>query len=166
MFLYQYIYLDFTPLIIYIFCRKADLLKYTTKKLSTLQCDDNDPEQQRRDRERVLELMLSKDQVVSLIYAKSAMTAVPNMPVSPIKTSSTAGYNTTSSPTTAAGMEGVVNGLLDMNFSSTSVWNNNNNSNNGSSGGGNEGVSSGGEGKVENVPEKLPSIPTSAMRKY
>jgi hypothetical protein len=79
--------------------------------------DDNDAEQQRRDRERILELMLSKEQVVALIYAKTQAAAAA-APGSPTKTT---GFGTSSSPTAAA-MEGVVNGLLDLNFSSNPSW--------------------------------------------
>jgi len=98
--------------------RRAEYAKYATKKI--VQPDDNDPETLRRDRERVLELLLSKEQVVALIYAKSGVTAsnaLP-MPLSPTKT--TAGFGVSGSP--SASMDGVVNGLLDLNFGGNASW--------------------------------------------
>ena len=96
-----------------VFLRRADFSKYATKKLQVQ--DDNDPEQQRRDRERVLELMLSKEQVVSLIYAKSGVGAVPKGPSSPLKTATTLG-GTGSPNSTALDETAALTGILDLNF--------------------------------------------------
>lgn len=64
--------------------------------------------------------MLSKKQVVALIYAKSGLGAVPAGLGSPQKTGTTTGFGATGSPNAA--MEGVVNGLLDMNFGASPSW--------------------------------------------
>lgn len=87
-----------------------------------MQPDDNDPETQRRDRERVLELLLSKEQVVALIYAKSGVSASNALPVPLSPAKNTSGFGASSSP--SASMDGVVNGLLDLNFGGnpTSSW--------------------------------------------
>jgi hypothetical protein len=92
-------------------CRRAEFSKYATRKLQVQ--DDNDPEQQRRDRERVLELMLSKEQVVSLIYAKSAAAVTVGSP------QKATGFGAAGSP---GAMDGMVNGLLDLNFGATPSW--------------------------------------------
>lgn len=73
----------------------------------------------------MLELLLSKEQVVALIYAKSGVTAsnaLP-MPLSPTKTAS--GFGVSGSP--SASMDGVVKGLLDLNFSGNPSWTSDNN---------------------------------------
>jgi hypothetical protein len=99
--------------------RRADRTKYGARRAEVT--DKFEIEQQeRRDRERVLELLLSKEQVVALIYAKSGATATNAVPLSPTKTNAAVGYGMTGSPT--AGMDGVVNGLLDLNFGSNPSW--------------------------------------------
>jgi len=60
--------------------RQRDLDKYTMKKLKLE--EDDDPEQQAHDRERVLELLLSKEAVIHLIYQKSSAAGSGSMAMS------------------------------------------------------------------------------------
>lgn len=95
--------------------RRAEVSKYANKKLVIH--DDNDPEQLRRDRERVLELLLSKEQVVALIYAKNASHTAPS---SPTKTTTASAFGGGSAGSPSG--DGVVNGLLDLNFGGNQSW--------------------------------------------
>lgn len=119
--------------------------KYANKKLVIH--DENDPEQLRRDRERVLELLLSKEQVVAMIYAK---TAVMTAPSSPTKTTASA-FGPSGSP---SGMDGVVNGLLDLNFGS----NNQPSWTSGSTTGLDGNTQGGDDNREDNYGDRLPAI--------
>jgi len=71
--------------------------KYTNKKMKVI---EDDADQQARDRERVLELLLSKEQVVNLIYSKSNAVAK--------------GHFTQAPGSPSSGMEGMAVGLMDL----------------------------------------------------
>lgn len=118
------------------------MTKYANKRL-VIQ-DDNDPEQLRRDRERVLELLLSKEQVVSMIYARNAAQTGPS---SPTKTTTATAFG--ASAGSPSGMEGVVNGLLDLNFASNQSW---------TSGSATNLDAGGDDNREDNYGDKLPAI--------